>query len=235
MILLLALLMAGPVHALPSAKARVVLASGDVGVKREGKRYSIPSGRTNKPVEAGDWVEAGANSLAIIDFPDGARMKVNAGTAFRIKEVARMKGGLNSIRLDFGSIISKVPPPPKDGIAKERFRVETTVATMGVRGTQFYAGFGGKDGWEERTKKKDPANLWMCVNEGNVEVVSSKGGDLVRVPQGMGVSVTDGKVSRPEALQWTQGLNWKMDGEPDELVSEGASPPEPSLLKPVEF
>jgi hypothetical protein len=222
--------MASALPARAAQTALVALAAGEVTVKRDGKKYRVPTDKPNRPVLKGDWIETGKDSLAIITFPDGSRTKLNAESAFAIEEVAEAGGDAPSaVRLDYGSVFAQVEgagaepdEEAKKKPRKDKFRISTKTATMGVRGTRFYTGFGGKDGWEKRKEEGKPANVWMCVAEGQVEVTPADGGDAVPVKEGEGIVVKEGKISPPKPYEWTKELNWKMEGDPADLVNKAS-------------
>ncbi len=66
-----------------------------------------------------------------------------------------------------------------------------------------------------RGKSQD---LWICVNEGAVDVTTDKAKKPLRVPAGKGILIKSGlDTTKPQAYDWTKTLNWKMDGEAAEL------------------
>ena len=88
--------------------------------------------------------------------------------------------------------------------------VQTVNAAMGVRGTEFFVAFG-------KVPDIEP-DLWMCVNEGKVEVKSKKEDGVKTVNQGEGILLPNGsKITDPKAYAWTQGLNWNMNPDSGEL------------------
>lgn len=75
-----------------------------------------------------------------------------------------------------------------------------------VRGTEFYFAYGNK--------KKTKADMWLCVNEGKVNVVDSATSSNVDVNAGEGIIIpTDKQIPKPKAYAWTKKLNWNMDAE----------------------
>lgn len=88
------------------------------------------------PVAVGDTVRTGAGAYLVIEFIDGAKATVRPDSELRIDRYAwdsgddgavlkLVKGGLRAIT---GSIAHERP---------ESYKVETSVATLGVRGTEF--------------------------------------------------------------------------------------------------
>jgi hypothetical protein len=82
--------------------------------------------------------------------------------------------------------------------------VTTPTVAAAVRGTRFFtaygrAGAGGRD-------------LWVCVDEGVVEVRTSASKGALSVPAGKGVLIKSGRaLTKPQAYDWTKKLNWNMD------------------------
>ncbi len=85
----------------------------------------------------GETVSTGANSYVIIDFIDGAKATVRPNSRITI-ESYRLGGAENGALLDLvkgglravtGEIAQRQP---------ESYKVKTPVATLGVRGTEYY-------------------------------------------------------------------------------------------------
>ncbi len=99
----------------------------------EGDRVLLKS----DAVFEGETVSTGANSYVIIDFIDGARATVRPNSRITI-ESYRLGGSDNGALLDLvrgglravtGEIAQRQP---------ESYKVRTPVATLGVRGTEYY-------------------------------------------------------------------------------------------------
>lgn len=101
------------------------------------------------------------------------------------------------IQLAKGAIVSMV--------TKKKFQVKTTNSVLGVRGTKFFVQATGKD------------DLWMCVEEGVVNVATKGAKVPVDVPAGKGVFIGPKDISPPKAYAWTKGINWKMNPSEGEL------------------
>ena len=134
------LLFAALVIASPLARAQVVgkvlAASGEVVAQR-------PDGSTrallaNAVVERGDTVVTGTDSAAQLQFLDGALVTLQAETRFRIDDYSYadgsaqdrsifslLRGGLRTL----SGLIGKV--------RHDAYRMETPVATVGIRGTDY--------------------------------------------------------------------------------------------------
>jgi len=194
---------------MPSAfagEAGIVWLQGRVEVHSpDGKVRRAEKG---KPLSEGDTVRSGADGAAIIELEDGSRLKVREGstlklTAFKLVEGARK----TTLELLGGSVFSKVA---KLG-AGDQFSLQAATAIAGVRGTEFFTSFGGKVG------ASAAADIWLCVNEGTVEVKATDE-KSVAVKAGEGIVVPEGKtVTPPKAYAWTKKLNWNMEPEKGEV------------------
>ncbi len=158
--LLLALVLALPATLYSTEAAqkdgigRVVLGSGQLiaraanGSERRLQRRSF--------VHAGETIVAGSNAFAQIRFSDGGLVSLRSGSEFRIDEYqfkgkedgsekatfSLLKGGLRTISGRIGKT------------HKKNYRMNTPVATIGIRGTHYGArlclgdcGAGVQDGW----------------------------------------------------------------------------------------
>ena len=91
-------------------------------------------------------------------------------------------------------------------MAGQQFNVRTPSAVAAVRGTEFFTAYGRAKG-----KNRD---LWVCVNEGAVELTTTKAKQPLTVPAGKGVLIKSGlDLTKPQAYDWTKTLNWNMDAE----------------------
>ncbi len=136
--LLLALWLAQPLklQAATDRVGEVAYARGVLTGRIEGKPARI-LGRGD-PLHAGETLQTGSRSFALIRFKDGTRMTLRPNTKFRIESVATEKGKesafMRLLRGGFRAItgfISKRRPGA--------FKVGTAVATIGIRGTDFDA------------------------------------------------------------------------------------------------
>ncbi|MDE2292263.1 MAG: hypothetical protein KGL53_09285, partial [Elusimicrobia bacterium] len=77
-------------------------------------------------------------------------------------------------------------------------------AVAAVRGTRFFTVFGREHGGKH--------DLWVCVDEGAVDVKTTASQRGLSVPAGKGVLIKAGlDVTKPQAYDWTKKLNWNMD------------------------
>lgn len=119
---------------------------------------------------------------AELRFRDGTLVTVGGASRFRIDSYAPEQAapellltlGQGAFRAVTGAI-SKVP--------NKRIEVRTPVATIGVRGTTFWGGFGLSDG----------GALDVVVLEGTGVVVQSEQGEVLLDRQGLGTTVLPGR------------------------------------------
>ena len=133
---LLAVLMALAGAAFAQAAGKVVLAVGDVVAVRGADRVRLAAGAA---VNSGDTVVTGAQSHAQIRFADNALVALKPDSEFRIEKFAYngrednanvavfrlVRGGYRTLTGEIGRV------------NKEAYRVETTQATIGIRGTHY--------------------------------------------------------------------------------------------------
>jgi len=59
---------------------------------------------------------------------------------------------------------------------------------------------------------EEEPDLWLCVNEGTVEVAIPTTGQSVMVKQGEGINILAGlRATEPRFFPWTRELNWNFD------------------------
>jgi ferric-dicitrate binding protein FerR (iron transport regulator) len=191
---------------------KVTYTQGEVTQTSQGKAGKAMIGSS---VAAGDNFKTGLQSLAILTMEDGAVFKLNEKSDLSVP--ASEEGALS---LSSGSVFSKIPKQKLN----HQFKIRTPTAVMGVRGTQFFTSFG--------QEKETSADVWMCVNEGSVEVTSLANQKKVLVRQGEGVLVPSGKdVTPPKKYEWTKNLNWNVDPGAGNLINKSVIKYEGSLLK----
>ena len=86
----------------------------------------------------GETLNTGSRGFALIELSDGTRMTLRPNTTFKIDKVETQKGSENALLSLFRGglraitgLISKARP--------DAFQINTTVATIGIRGTEFDA------------------------------------------------------------------------------------------------
>jgi len=183
--------------------ARLAHAVGDVTIEsKEGGRL----GKTGSTLANGNTVTTAAGALAVIEMPDGSRLKLRESSRVAVTWPGPKNGDLAEAFLSYGSIFAKVTKR----LAGQKFNVRTPNAVAAVRGTEFFTAYGRAKG-----KKRD---LWVCVNEGSIELSTTKSKRQLVVPAGKGVLIKSGvDLTEPQAFDWTKTLNWNMEAEKGEL------------------
>lgn len=184
-----------------AAEGRVAYLSGEVTVT---SGHTSSAAKIGTPVSEGDTVETGANATAIIELDRGAEIKLRANTMTRIAELEDEI----DVELERGGLFAQV----KKALQKV-FSVNTRSVVAGVRGTQFFVAFG--------REIEDRPDVWICVNEGSVNVDVPRTGDRTVVHEGEGINVLAGRqLTGARPYDWTQDLNWNMDPEQGEVADD---------------
>lgn len=201
-VLLLAAFSATATAAEPKAPgARLLRAAGDVTIEsKSGGRL----GKSGAALAAGESVSTAKGATAVIELPDGSKLKLRESSKLAVTLPGPKKPETEAF-LSFGSVFAKVAKR-----ADQQFSVRTPTAVAAVRGTEFFTAYGRAKG-----KSRD---LWVCVNEGGVQLTTTKDKKGVLVPAGKGVLIKAGlDTTKPQAYDWTKTLNWNMDGEAGEI------------------
>ncbi|HMY12028.1 MAG TPA: FecR domain-containing protein, partial [Turneriella sp.] len=149
-------------------------------------------------VNEADKIRTGAKGTVIIALKSGAMLKLKSDSQITLSAV----GNSTTIDVDSGSVFSKVDRRT----AGQSYQIRAQTMVAAVRGTEFYFAYGNK--------KKTKADMWLCVNEGKVNVVDSATSSNVDVNAGEGIIIpTDKQIPKPKAYAWTKKLNWNMDAE----------------------
>lgn len=182
-----------------AATGKINTLRGDVTITTNGKTNTALAGAL---VNSGDSLKTGLKSFALITMDDGSVFKLGQKTDLSIPAD-------NNINLKSGSVFSKISKQKSN----QQFKINTPVAVIGVRGTEFFTSYG-----QSEDKKSD---VWTCVNEGSVEVTSTKGKKSVILNPGEGVVVPNGQdVTAPQKYAWTKKLNWNFDPQKGEVESD---------------
>lgn len=151
------------------------------------------------PVMTGDVVETRDDGYAIIELTDRASVKLRENTKLVIESL----GDAVAVTLQTGSVFARVQRAA-GALTGWVFEVRTPTVVAGVRGTEFFVGYG-------RTIEGKP-DLWLCVNEGLVEVAVPSTGESALVAEGEGINILSGtRVTDPRFYPWTLELNWNFD------------------------
>lgn len=181
--------------------ARVEYVDGEVWVETDGGRQAADFGT---PLEEGDVVITGVDGVAVVTVSAGSRVKLRENTVVTID--AGTTAG--SVELRQGGIFARV----RQAATGERrsFEVRTPTVVAGVRGTEFFVAYG-------RTIEDLP-DVWLCVNEGAVEISIREVNDVTVVEEGEGVNILSGiRATEPRFYAWTTQLNWNFDPDDGEI------------------
>ena len=178
-----------PASALGRELGRVVFSKKGETALRKGEKLDLKNGTK---ILKGDVVQVPESGLLILKLPWGV-MKIPSRSELALSEE-------NEVTLRSGASFFKVTPKKIN-----HFRVRTRTAVMGVRGTEFFVAYG--------KKSKESEDVWMCVNEGSVDVTASKkGSQALNVPAGKGIFLNQKEgTTAPKAYAWTKDLNWNVD------------------------
>ncbi len=173
-------------------EGRVVYADGEVAVLRGARELAAEVGM---PVSAGDSVRTGADGTAIVELAGQGELKLRENTTVALDSL----GERSSVSLSAGGLFARVVRRMTG-----RFLVRTQTAVAGVRGTEFFVAYG-------RKLDRNP-DIWLCVNEGSVEVTVPDTGESVVVEEGKGINIVAGtRLTSPRPYAWTRSLNWNTD------------------------
>ena len=174
--------------AFANAVGTVIFKTGDVSVTHIDN--SVTAAEKNAPLNNGDTIET-RDGRVQFSFIDGGKVSLQPNTIFKIKKyefsgkedgneyalTELVKGGLRTIS---GLIGHK---------NRERYQLKTTVATIGIRGTEFTVNFNGDV-------------MLMTTNHGSVDVCSNDGACLNAITgQTIAVSAAGGPKFSSEAAK----------------------------------
>ena len=180
---------------------------GDVSVVRGDEDFFADFG---EPLNAGDSVVTGLDSIAVIRINDRVQVKLRENTHLWIDSVTENA----AVTLKSGGVFARVARSIETiGRRAAGFEVKTPTVVAGVRGTEFFVAYG-------RTVEEEP-DLWLCVNEGAVEVSVLSTGDAVTVEEGEGINILAGvRTTEPRFFPWTLKLNWNFDPDAGKIVDK---------------
>ena len=194
MTLLVSLAFAAFAAAAPAG--RLVYVQGPV--KIESRKAVVPA-KAGQPVSEGDAVSTGESAAAVIELPDGSRLKLRPSSRLVVRA--------SRPRLTLGGVFARILHR-----SHRSFRLQAGPMVAAVRGTQFFAAL-----------QPQTNDAWLCVNDGAVEVRSGR--RTVLVPKGLGVQVKAVQgPGQPKAYEWTKGLNWSMDPSEGSLEEQPRKP-----------
>lgn len=187
-----------------SMTGKVLFIKGEV---RDLKNKDI---KKNQVVNIGDFIITGKKSLAVIQLPQGNKVKVGESSKLKVSKLPKdKKKGSTTLSLFSGNAFIKVLKGKLLKGQKSKLTLRTRTTAMGVRGTEFFASYGSGD------------DVWMCVNEGVVAVKANTEKKSTMVKAGEGIVVKKGtSTSKPKPLAWTKKLNWNMDPKSGKLANK---------------
>ena len=204
-VVLVAVVFAVPVFAQQSV---IEYFDGEVTILRGDEEFFAEFGDLLDP---GDRVSTGPSSVAVIQLNDRAQIKLRENTQIWIDAVVERA---TSVSLDTGGVFARVARVTGLSTGRnESFRITTPSVVAGVRGTEFFVAYG-------RTIEDQP-DLWLCVNEGSVEVAVPTTGQSTIVEEGEGVNILAGlRTTEPKFYPWTTELNWNFDPSDGEVFDD---------------
>lgn len=165
---------------------------GEVWVVQQGSEFQ---GDFGMELSDGDTIETGPDGLAIIELGSYGVLKITENTILTLDRTGRD----THVNLLSGSLFTKVAK-----LTTDSFNVQTDSVVAGIRGTEFFMSYG-------QTIEEFP-DIWLCVNEGTVEVGIEDTKDSVLVNEGEGITILSGKkLTDPKFYAWTEQLNWNSD------------------------
>lgn len=111
----------------------VLFARGAATAEQDGKARLLGNGT---PVYEGDVLTTAKKSFAVVEYSDGTKMNVRPGTVFKVEKFAHDAGEESALLRLFKGGLRTIT-----GLIGERnpqgFQVQMSVATIGIRGTDF--------------------------------------------------------------------------------------------------
>lgn len=182
----------------PTAVVIKVEGTGSGTVKRK-SRIETPLAIQLKMNE-GDTLNTDANTTAEIALSDGTIIRVGKNSSYKITEVAKQNGFTTwAFSLLKGSIRALVEKSPDSKTVK--FRTNTPVGTMGVRGTEFVVKY------DEVTKEMKVYTIEGVVFAGKIGC--EKQNDCATLKAGQTLKVNSGAKSSPSAFELTELVQGK--------------------------
>lgn len=179
-----------PAARLAYADGRVTVESG--GVKRPGK--------AGEALFSGDAIATAQAATAVVELADGSQLKLRELSRVALDLPAPGPSSITEALLTLGGVFAKITKRAPGS----RFRVRAGSVLASVKGTEFFVSFG--------RKARGGRDLWVCVNEGAVDVGTLALKNTIEVPHGRGVLIQSGRdLTKPQAYNWTKALNWNMD------------------------
>jgi ferric-dicitrate binding protein FerR (iron transport regulator) len=175
-----------------SAESFIAYMEGETTVTRDS---SVLAGEIGFSLLKGDKIETGSDSLAVLELEDRGTLKLREDTSIVLSDL----GDQISVSLSVGGLFSRIRR-----LAGRGYGVRTPNVSAAVRGTEFFVAYG--------KVIEDEPDVWLCVNEGTVEVALENTGDSVLVNEGEGINIlSSNRITDPRFFPWTEDLNWNTD------------------------
>lgn len=168
----------------PCRVGEVTRLEGRVSLERQGRVFSPFTGLQ---LCRGDRFTTAPGAIAELRLRDGSRITVGKDSVFAITDYRLYRDRPNNALFEltrgaFRSITAAITTRP------HRYEVRTPVATIGVRGTDFWGGFG-----------LTPGGLDVIMLEGKGVYVQTPAGTVELDKAGLGTTVAAGVASAPVA------------------------------------
>jgi hypothetical protein len=193
------LLLAGVLLASPAfAQDGIVeYVEGDAWITRGNEVFAADFG---EPIMHLDHIETGPDGAVVVRLANQSQVKLRENSSIVIGQ----SGGGVDVQLQSGGVFARVVRAAAAAGGRPSFRITTPTVVAGVRGTEFFVAYG-------RTIEDEP-DLWLCVNEGTVEVSIPSTGQMTLVEEGEGINILSGvRATDPRFYSWTTDLNWNFD------------------------
>lgn len=175
------------------AEDKIFYAKGDVLL--DGRAVEA-----NESIKTGQILETKINSLAIIEFGGGSKIRVEENSQLKIQALNDEKNG-SVFELSLGSLIGK---SRKMSLKKDMLRIRAKTTSFAVRGTKFFIGIDNKI--------SDESDIWMCVESGEVMAKADTEKIPTLVKAGEGIVVQNStNTSKPQYFPWTTKINWEVE------------------------
>lgn len=182
-LILITLLWAGILNS-----AEVFVKVGDVFVERAQQKLEVTKGFK---LQENDKIITGASSKAVIRFENNTKAYVGANAEVFLKQLKEKRDNV-TMKLLRGKIRSKVTKVKPGG----GYRIQTPVATAGVRGTDFVV--------DVQTEHK----VEIVVLEGEVNVMDFATGEEINVSKDFTAKIVNGKVETGKlSLEKREAIN----------------------------
>lgn len=175
--------------AAPAAKPDAVGAghatpvAGTAYIERGGERLPLVS---QQEVRSGDSLVTSAQSNAQLNMADGAVFALEGNTTLRVDQYVPQQNEQDTAARSFYSLLRGGFRTVTGLIGKlggQRYKVDTPMATIGVKGTEYLAVICRKSCFDPNDNTALPDGLYTAVIHGVVTMVNPKGGISIAAGQ----------------------------------------------------